>query len=843
MSIISVKKSSQALTIAASILCLGGIVSFYRVDEQSKSVALNVAIGAGAIAIGSQITANKCENEANNQVDTLVQQHTSRFNLIEQKLDDAGNKLNKQTTALNEVKALNLQHEQTITSTSLELNLKNSLIASLQAQLIKLQKDVEVKLSEDDKRYEYTVYLLKCGFQESLKDNIDESYERLADSIYSNLQNESYQIIYPQLQRLYDSLKNYRDNHYAILNQIAYLENDIAGSLTDIYFQVTSEISALKVRYRNTLNIDERSALATAMDELIERRDLKQFVPAPKVKEGLQRYQDLQKDDLAKIKNFAKQNSQELQELKDEVYTFISQLEEKHNEIAKLKQEITELKKPYQFYGGGNIPQNANNVSMYFFKKYGYKLDAVNWEETSTGYKVTYGIRSNPALTEKEIFADNSREQIAAYTNCLHGTLPDFDFNRQNCTLVLTVILRAIAKKAPTPEELAIEIKNQLRPSDSLIDFVRNAYHIGMWGETGTGKTTAISNTIGGMIQELGNPTIRTTVPKIDNDSAKMFPSVNWLGVPNSIFGLLEAALEIQYRISKNEEAYLNGVEVTDFEPIIFFIDEINLIFTRWRKVNDADLDNVLERFAKTLTGERLEYFTEFMQIELRNYKNEFARRLLMFIWQTGRSLRVKSLIAGQNLQPGAFGVMVNDLANCAYIAFGDSKSKCAEYKVKSNDLDAIKEQINSVDKLQQTDKQLQFTGLFCPTIGKSFLSILPAPNTYIWDKSKHCPNSVQNASKQVSGLDNGQNNVQVRPSVESTPYNDFSDFVQASKLSKQYQNLGYEGSVQLWASLPKKDDGSVHKTQAYEKVFKVSRSNERKIYSEFIDYLEKLCK
>ncbi len=537
------------------------------------------------------------------------------------------------------------------------------------------------------------------------------------------------------------------------------------------------------------------------------------------------------------------ENSQGLQELKDEVNTFINQLDDKNIEIAKLQQEIIELQKPYQFFGGGNIPLNANKVSLYYYKKYGYKFDAVNWEETPTGYKIIYGIRSNPALTEKEIFADNSREQIAAYTNCLHGTLPDFDFNRQNCTAVLTVTLRAIAKKVATPEELAIEIKNQLRPSDSLIDFVRNAYHIGMWGETGTGKTTAISNTIGGMIQELGNPTIRTTVPKIDADSAKLFPTINWLGVSKSIFGLLEAALEIQYRISKNEDAFTNGEEIKDFEPIIFFIDEINLIFSRWRKINDADLEDVLERFAKTLKGERLEYFERFMLIELRNYKNEFARRLLMFIWQTGRSLRVKSLIAGQNLQPGAFGVMTNDLANCAYIAFGDSKSKCADYKVKSNDSDAIKEQINLVEKSQLTDKQLQFTGLFCPTVGKSFLSILPAPNTYSWDKSILSPNSVQTGSNEGSSLDLRPKTVQGGLSLESATGIKYSDFSLRSKLAETYQNLGYEALVELWSKLPKKPDGTVHKMQAYETIFNISKSTHRKIYSEFIDYLENLCK
>jgi hypothetical protein len=843
MSIISVKQSSKALTIIASVICIGGILSIYRVDEKSKPLALNLAVCAGAIAVGSGIGSSLCEIEANNQADKLVQKHDTQIKLVEKDRDELRNRLNKQISVLDEVKALNQKHEQTILQTSTELQLKNKLVVSLESQLAKLQKDVETKLQQDDNRYETTIYLLKSGFQESLKIKIDDSYERLADNISSNLNDERFEGIRTQLQHLYNSLAIRRNNHYSLLNEIAYLQDDISYRLTEIYVQITDEIASLRVRYRNTLNIDERSTLAMAMDELIERRDLKKFIPTPKVMDGLNQYKQAQKDELARIKNTASENSQELDELKDEVDTFIGQLEEKHNEIARLKQEIAELKKPQQFYGGSSIPQNANKVSLHYYKTYGYKLDAVNWAETPTGYQIIYGIRHNPALTEKEMYADNSREQVAAFANSLEGTLPTFDFNYQNCTLVLTVQMRNAPKKITTPQDLVNEVRAFLKPSESLIDFVRNAYHVGMWGETGRGKTTAISNTIGGMIQELGTPTIRTTVPKIDADSAKMFPTINWLGVPNSIFGLLEAALEIQYRIWINEQAFISGEEVLDFEPILFFIDEINLIFARWRKVNEADMEDVLERFSATLSGERLEYFTQFMQIELRNYKNEFAKRLLMFIWQTGRSLRVKSLIAGQNLQPAALGAFTTDLANCAYIAFGDSKTKCSEYKVKSSNLDTIKSQIDLVERAEKTDPQLQFTALYCPSVGTSFLSLLPAPNTYKWDKSILCPNSVQTASKHLSSLDAGQNNVQDRPSVYTLAGDSFSDFVQASKLSKQYQNLGYEGSVHLWASLPKKDDGSVHKTQAYEKVFKVSRSNERKIYSEFIDYLEGLCK
>ncbi|MCP6761186.1 MAG: hypothetical protein NHB32_21150, partial [Fischerella sp. CENA71] len=323
-------------------------------------------------------------------------------------------------------------------------------------------------------------------------------------------------------------------------------------------------------------------------------------------------------------------------------------------------------------------------------------------------------------------------------------------------------------------------------------------------------------------------------------DTAKIFPHVDWLGVPNSVFGLLEAALEIQYRIHVNEQAFLKGEEIKDFDPIVFFIDEINLIFTRWKSINEADLENVLDRFADTLSGERLEYFNQFMRIELGNYKQQFAKKLLLFIWQTGRSLRVKSLIAGQNLQPGSFGMMVNDLANCAYISFGDSIRSCQKYKVRDIDADLISKNSNLLQKALNSNPQLKYTALYCPTQGEAFFGTLPPPNYYEWDKELVRPKISNSTSNGTSNWTADSQNVQLRPTLDILQDKGLDVFKDASKLPKKFQNLSYEAYVQLWQRLPKKPDRTVYKMLAYEQVFGVSRSSDRKVISDFIDWLER---
>ncbi|MGI8500687.1 MAG: hypothetical protein ACR2LR_06050 [Hassallia sp.] len=837
---ISLKSASRGLTVVASLLCLGGVMSFVK---SKQPLAINIIIASASVVISSEFVSRTNHNQANNQLAEIVAKHNKDWQTLNIEYQ-------QQTRILKETQTLRDELQQSFSKASDEVILKSQTIQALQANVNRLvaefeskTEELDLKLQSEDMRYQELITAFKSLVVEHLSERIYSFFNSLNESVEKKLESEDYQAIHENLRPFKDKLQHHYDTHCELLNNIRDIDGELADIVTDVlnvYSRIVDEQTALKVRFKNLLNLDERRSLEDAYTFLADID--KTHTPIAKAKDLLGEYRDFNKNQLNNLGDKLEDNVNSLEEMRSQVFDLIAQIEQISLEKLTLKQQLDEAKKPQQFYGGSTIAVAGNKISQYYYKK-GYKLDCITWEETTTGYFITYGIRDNPALTEKELFADNSREQLAAYSNALHGTLPTLIFNYQNCTLILTVQLRSTPKKVVTPQEQVEEIRAQLRPSESLIDFVNQAYHVGMWGETGKGKTTAISNTIGGMIQGLGAPIIRTTIPKIDADSAKLFPTCDWLGVPNSIFGMLEAALEIQYRIWVNEQAYLKGEEVKDFEPILFFIDEINLIFSRWKKVVDADMDDVLERFAATLSGERLNYFTNYMQLELRNYKNEFAKRLLMFIWQTGRSLRVKSLIAGQNLQPGALGLMVNDLANCAYIAFGDSKDKCTEYKVKSSDLGSIKEQLNLVEKAANTDSNLQFTGLFCPSVGSAFLSVLPTPNTYIWDKSLLSPKSPKSVDKASDYSDTGLETVRDSLTLDSNNSNGFQAFSQMDKLSKPYQNLGYEGLVQLWSKLPKKVDGSIHKTQAYEKMFKVSNSTHRKIYSDFIDYLESLCK
>lgn len=134
--------------------------------------------------------------------------------------------------------------------------------------------------------------------------------------------------------------------------------------------------------------------------------------------------------------------------------TAVARIQELESVVAKLQAELAEAKKPLEFYGESTYANAGNAISAYYLKRYQYALDAIQWEETESGYRLIFAVRRNPGLTATELYADNSREQLASFTNALVGTLPEFEFNYQNCSVVLNVQLRRSVKKETAKSDI-----------------------------------------------------------------------------------------------------------------------------------------------------------------------------------------------------------------------------------------------------------------------------------------------------------------------------------------------------------------------------------------------------
>ena len=840
------------LFIASVSLGLASTIGVFLGNERIKTLSFS-GIGAGiasvvTLEIISGVTSKENENiKKASQADIKIKEkviadNEKRIINLELAIQSKVKNIETLYEDLSKLKSIIQGNEVTIKAKNLELVTASTSLGDLKG---KLQKVGEFNASESHrivrKTYDRQVKKVRCVLDAMIRNHSD--YQEYFQSILDEF--ETYKIKFLKKIEEYEAVDTFDD--------LLDIGLELQEMIIDKSFELRSKAQQILIK-----------DLGAILDDSLPVDELEEIINTltGQAKEKIELVEaNLEADKRAIASEWVVSNEQIVSSYKNNYTDVLNNAKEALNRIDTLEKELTELRKPLQLFGDSTYARAANSISGWYYSKYQYLLDAINWEEIETGFKILFSIRRNPGLTEQEIYADNSREQLAAFTNALHPTLPEFEFNRQNSTATLTVQLRQKVKKVVSPEEFTQNLRDTLQPPEALIKFVGDAYHVGLWAETGSGKTTAMSNIIGGMFQELGGaPDIRTTIPKIDDEVSEIFPDVDWLGVPNSIFGMLEAALEIQYRIHKNEAAYLKKQKMPTFSPIVFFIDEINLIFSRWKRINEADMENVLTRFKETISGERLEYFEQFMQIELMNYKNEFAKRLLLFIWQTGRSLKVKSLIAGQNLMPSNFGITKNDLANCAYLALGDAIDTCKGYKVKSTYLEDITSQKEQIDEGRLTDPSLKFTGLYCPSLGKPFFGILPEPNYYQWGDVRECTVDSNSGCTENYSLTTEKRSQQGLPSMPPNMYKtaDIADIVHDDctrvtsaetiqgklwegmcKLSEPFKNLEYRGLADFYYKLPKKADGTVHKTLAYEKIFKVKRRSEQKVYSEFIDYLE----
>lgn len=165
-------------------------------------------------------------------------------------------------------------------------------------------------------------------------------------------------------------------------------------------------------------------------------------------------------------------------------------LEQRNLVIDDLTKQNEELQKPLLATGKTDYAQVANRIAMYYYENYGYRLDVIQWEESETGYSVLYATRRNPGLTETELLPHNTREQLAAFTNSLQGTLPKFIFNYQHSTITLEVTLRKPVKK----EQAKGDIDKIWVPVDRFESYVKNWERVRITAGSTGGKSPTAKN-------------------------------------------------------------------------------------------------------------------------------------------------------------------------------------------------------------------------------------------------------------------------------------------------------------------------------------------------------------
>lgn len=375
--------STKAITVAATLLCLGGVASYLKGNEVTKPIAMNIALCAGAVATTNHLSSKWHETLTKEQFSSIESDLKERIEVLE--------KINsKQLTSLMEAKRTGDRVTTELAEKTAMVEAYEQQIAVIKREFHRKTQELNAKLEEEDTRFVDCLSQFKTTLIEDLRARIDKVYNELDNSIQHKLtaQDEDgefeYQKIFVPLQKFRGFLESKYVTHCDLLYEINEFPHTEAliGAMT-LYSQICDEIGSLRVRYRNVLNLDERRQLEDAYTTLSD------CVPKVKAKETLNEYSAFQKNQLQNLTHKIDENVNSLDEMREQISDLLDRIDLGNLKIAKLTEEIAELKKPHKFIGLTDQAIVGNAVCDYYFRQ-GYTLDAAEWESTDTGYKLFF---------------------------------------------------------------------------------------------------------------------------------------------------------------------------------------------------------------------------------------------------------------------------------------------------------------------------------------------------------------------------------------------------------------------------------------------------------------------
>ena len=428
--------------IGSTLLGVTGLVQSWKTEGITRTIALTIGIGGSVAALTTVGLGIAYDGKSR------IQQ-----NDFEAKINESERTKKAEVNGL-EVEIRNLKSTITTLSTQGTQYLKE--IAELNTQLnLKAEQYLKIIADKD----------LKIS---KLQGTVSERDTRVADfleasrgyvSNFLNLRYQSLDSLHSSLEKAIDNtdVKSIaRDSFERRINDIRELKAELKDALREIkdleitdfkivldfIFKFDNKFLNVKVRWKDFQAKEVKAENTNLRDSLAE--SMPKAVAIERLQDGLN---DFDVRITEKYETLLLNNNSIHAQLLD-------LLEQRNLVIDDLQRQNEALQKPLLALGTSDYALAANRIANYYEENYGYKLDVIHWLENETGYSILYATRRNPGLTETELLPHNTREQLAAFTNCLEGTLPKFTFNYQHSTVTLDITLRKPLKKDNSKDDI-----------------------------------------------------------------------------------------------------------------------------------------------------------------------------------------------------------------------------------------------------------------------------------------------------------------------------------------------------------------------------------------------------
>ncbi|MBW4677782.1 MAG: hypothetical protein KME52_28440 [Desmonostoc geniculatum HA4340-LM1] len=525
-------------------LGIASTVALFVPNDNIKSLS-KFGIGATiATLITSEVTTGKGYSAVREAIENTEKTGKNTRNELENKLSEIGLKQSQQEKLIAELEALKPINEQLLR----EINRLNSDVDSKREQLTTVQHEVQ-KLKNSLHEVGTFSTSQAFGIVQNTFRTAMKKLEAQVNSLHRN---------YPDCQEDLDAvlleIERMRTRFLTKLEEYSRLET------FEELLDVGLELQELIINQCIDLRVKAQTIVIRFLDDIVRESvpfaDYETYITdlTNKAAHELHQAQLQRENDVKSIaQEWVVSNNGHKERYETNYSELLDTAKQAVNRLTEVETKLMELQKPLMMFGESVYANAANAIANYYYSRYQYLLDCITWEETETGYKVLFAIRRNPGLTEKELYADNSREQVAAFTNALHGTLPSFDFNRQNSTVTLDVTLRRATKKN--------ELPRGVKTAEKFPTIVAKWKRVRITGGSESGKSPTAENMIVCILLSQGG-----TVDFYDpmHDSVKNYRTIPAVGKTHddSIQGLKN--YETKMAASPSDRLYLAWFDEID---------------------------------------------------------------------------------------------------------------------------------------------------------------------------------------------------------------------------------------------------------------------------------------
>lgn len=445
---INVKGSTFVATIAGLLLTGASIVTFVTYDKaNTKNFSLNFGLLSLGVTVGSIAASNLMATKITDESENLTNKFTSEIKELDRANSDLKTRLTSQTNKLTERETKVNELETLVAEKDIIVNNLKIAFDNLQRETAIKHRELDDKLArENTDRIDLYAEIVN-SFSSNLNYKIDESYNSLASSVESRLNNPKFEQLHTALREFWNKLSSSLATSRKLLIELKEIEFSTT-ELTDIYFQISNEIATRKVQYRNLLNTVERVTLQQFEEELNDRRNPKNYVPSGKVLKALDDNDGYYSNQKLKFESALKLQFSNLGELRENVTDLINQIDEKNLEIANLKAEINENRKPLKWTLANSRELEIGNMIIdYFWKEgTGYYLDRSFMETDGYESKIYFQIDRNPRqIVETEL--NERSEELQQFCRVLKPIT--FKYSGSKGLMVATVTLKEKPKGEP----------------------------------------------------------------------------------------------------------------------------------------------------------------------------------------------------------------------------------------------------------------------------------------------------------------------------------------------------------------------------------------------------------